>query len=90
MSQELTLSKPIIAHGEKLHVLVFSEPTGRDVREIGYPYQMNEDGSVKLLSQVVAKYIVKLCGIPLSSVDDMLPADLNTAGWVVAGFFLQA
>ena len=71
-------------------MLEFTAPTGRDVRETGYPYQMNDDGSVKLLSHVVAKYIVRLCGIPLSSVDDMHPVDLNAAGWVVAGFFLQA
>jgi hypothetical protein len=87
---ELQLSKPITAHGETLHVLELREPTGKDVRELGYPYQMNQDESVKLLAHVVAKYISQLGGIPPSSVDDMSPSDLNAAGWVVAGFFLQA
>lgn len=39
--KELELKKPIIAHGETLSVLEFDEPTGKDVRELGYPYQMN-------------------------------------------------
>jgi len=51
---------------------------------------MNQDESVKLLAHVVAKYISQLGGIPPSSVDDMSPSDLNAAGWMVAGFFLQA
>ncbi|EJZ1882769.1 phage tail assembly protein, partial [Escherichia coli] len=40
--KELELKKPIIAHGETLSVLEFDEPTGKDVRELGYPYQMNQ------------------------------------------------
>lgn len=86
---ELQLSKPIPAHGETLHVLEFAEPTGKDVRELGYPYQMNQDESIKLQAGVVAKYVSRLAKIPLSSVDEMSPADLNAAGWLVAGFFLQ-
>ncbi len=35
--KELELKKPIIAHGETLSVLEFDEPTGKDVRELGYP-----------------------------------------------------
>ena len=40
---ELQLSKPITAHGETIHVLELRDPTGKDVRELGYPYQMNQD-----------------------------------------------
>lgn len=35
--KELELKKPITAHGETLSVLEFDEPTGKDVRELGYP-----------------------------------------------------
>ncbi|WP_312973552.1 phage tail assembly protein [Atlantibacter sp.] len=87
---ELQLSKPITAHGETVHVLEFAEPTGKDVRELGYPYQMSQDESIKLLSGVVSKYVVRLANVPQSSVDQMSPADLNAAAWMVAGFFLQA
>lgn len=88
--KELELNKPVQAHGETTSVLEFNEPTGKDVRELGYPYQMNQDESVKLLAHVVAKYIVRLANVPLSTVDQMSPGDLNAAGWLVAGFFLQA
>ncbi|MCV5554687.1 phage tail assembly protein, partial [Escherichia coli] len=43
-----------------------------------------------LLGRVVSKYIVRLARVPQSSVDQMAPADLNAAAWLVAGFFLQA
>ncbi|KXQ37842.1 hypothetical protein AUQ02_11620 [Escherichia coli] len=57
---------------------------------VWYPYQMNQDESVRLLAHVVSKYIVRLAKVPQSSVDQMSPADLNAAAWLVAGFFLQA
>ena len=88
--QELELGHPITAHGETLSVLEFNEPTGKDVRELGYPYQMNQDESIKLQAHIIAKYIVRLANVPLSTVDQMSPGDLNAAGWLVAGFFLQA
>ncbi|WP_317180010.1 phage tail assembly protein [Lelliottia amnigena] len=87
--KELELNKPVTAHGETVSVLEFNEPTGKDVRELGYPYQMNQDESIKLQAHIIAKYIVKLASVPLSTVDQMSPADLNSAGWLVAGFFLQ-
>lgn len=88
--KEMVLNQPVNAHGETISVLEFQEPTGKDVRELGYPYQMNQDESIKLQAHIIAKYIVKLAGVPLSTVDQMSPGDLNTAGWLVAGFFLQA
>ena len=86
----LELTSPITAHGEELNEIELREPNGKDVREIGYPYQMNPDESVKLLAGVIAKYITRLGNIPPSAVDTMSPSDMNTAGWMVAGFFLKA
>ncbi|MGV3738919.1 phage tail assembly protein [Citrobacter freundii] len=87
--KELELNHPVTAHGETISVLEFNEPTGKDVRELGYPYQMNQDESIKLQAHIIAKYIVRLANVPLSTVDQMKPGDLNSAGWLVAGFFLQ-
>ena len=87
--KEMVLNQPVSAHGETISVLEFKEPTGKDVRELGYPYQMNQDESIKLQAHIIAKYIVKLANVPLSTVDQMSPGDLNSAGWLVAGFFLQ-
>ena len=58
--QELELQHPVTAHGETISVLEFNEPTGKDVRELGYPYQMNQDESIKLQAHIIAKYIVRL------------------------------
>ncbi|CAM7655329.1 Phage tail assembly protein [Citrobacter portucalensis] len=91
MSQNFTTSRiKRYVSGCSQPVLEFDEPTGKDVRELGYPYQMNQDESVRLLAHVVSKYIVRLAKVPQSSVDQMSPADLNAAAWLVAGFFLQA
>lgn len=76
--QELELQHPVTAHGETLSVLEFNEPTGKDVRELGYPYQMNQDESIKLQAHIIAKYIVRLANVPLSTVDQMKPCDLNS------------
>ncbi|MEJ8324389.1 MULTISPECIES: phage tail assembly protein [Kosakonia] len=85
---ELVLTKPIQAHGETISVLELREPTGKDVRELGFPYVTTGDAGVRLDAGVVAKYIARLGNIPPSSVDTMSPADLNTISWEVAGFFL--
>ena len=50
---------------------------------------MNHDESIKLQAHIIAKYIVRLANVPLSTVDQMSPGDLNSAGWLIAGFFLQ-
>ncbi len=88
--KEITLTKPVKAHGEDVHVLELRDPTGKDVRELGFPYQLSADASVMINAGVVAKYVSRLASIPPSSVDDMAPADLNTLSWEIAGFFLGA
>ncbi|WP_035594692.1 phage tail assembly protein, partial [Edwardsiella tarda] len=35
--KEIKLNKAIRAHGEDIHVLEMREPTGKDVRELGFP-----------------------------------------------------
>ena len=88
--QELQLTKPVRAHGETISVLEFEEPTGKDVRELGFPYKMDGDQAILLNAAIVTKYITRLAKVPPSAVDEMSPADLNKASWLVAGFFLQA
>lgn len=86
--KEIQLATPIRAHGEDLHVLELREPTGKDVRELGFPYVTTGDAGIKLDAGVIAKYVSRLASIPLSSVDNMSPADLNSISWEVASFFL--
>ncbi|MCV5427340.1 phage tail assembly protein, partial [Escherichia coli] len=44
--KEIKLSKPVRAHGEDIHVLELREPTGKDVRELGFPYTASGDAGV--------------------------------------------
>lgn len=87
-NNNLTLSKSITAHNETLTVLEFCEPTGKDVRELGYPYQIGNDESIKLSALVTAKYISRLANIPMSSLDEMSPADMGLAGALIVNFFV--
>jgi len=86
--KEIQLTTAVRAHGEDLYVLELREPTGKDVRELGFPYVTTGDAGIKLDAGIIAKYVSRLAGIPLSSVDAMSPADLNSISWDVAGFFL--
>jgi len=86
-NNSLTLTKSIKVHNETFSVLEFKEPTGKDVRELGYPYQIGNDESIKLSASVTAKYISRLASIPMSSVDEMSPADMSLAGALIIGFF---
>jgi hypothetical protein len=84
---KLTLSKPIQAHGAEISELDISEPTGKDVRELGFPYKHYVDGSIQFLADKTAAYLVRLSKIPMSSVDQMSPADINNASMVLSNFF---
>lgn len=86
--KEIKLSKSVRAHGDELYVLELREPTGKDVRELGFPYTASGDAGVKMDAGVMAKYISRLAGVPPSSVDEMQPSDLNTISWEIVGFFL--
>lgn len=80
------LSSTISAHGDDVNSLVLRTPTGKDVRELGFPYKMMSDGLV-ILSGVTAVYISRLASIPMSSVDQLSAPDMNDLGTVIAGFF---
>ncbi|WP_413594711.1 phage tail assembly protein [Citrobacter youngae] len=86
--KEIKLIKPVLAHGEEIHVLEMREPTGKDVRELGFPYTASADAGVKMDAGVIAKYISRLASIPPSSVDEIQPSDLNIISWDIVGFFL--
>lgn len=81
----------IKAHNEEVTVLTLRNPTSADARAIrSLPYYIAGDESVRIDADAGAKYIVRMAGIPLSSVDQLHPADFNALVWKVAGFFLNA
>lgn len=91
MSEEIyPLSKPITAHGEEVTSLTLKKLGPSDARALkALPYYIAADESVRIDVDVGAKFIVKMAGIPMSSVDQLDLADLNALCWKVAGFFLS-
>lgn len=85
----ITLSVPIQAHGDQVSKLELKKPTGEQVCRLGLPYTMTPDGEVSINMKKVKGYLIELCSIPASAVEQIEPADLNTAAWDVAGFFLK-
>ncbi|WP_064577177.1 phage tail assembly protein [Cupriavidus gilardii] len=90
MSITFPLSAPIEAHKQTLHELELREPTPEDARIVkAMPYWVAPDESVQLNPTAAHAYIVRLAGIPPSSVDQLDIGDFNNLCWVVARFFLK-
>ncbi|NHR08006.1 phage tail assembly protein [Chromobacterium haemolyticum] len=88
--KEYQLSASIEAHGETLMVLSLSQPTNRQVQEIGMlPYRVSDDGTPQPLPQWCARYIAKSASIPPSSVDQIALHDFNELCWAMVGFFMK-
>ncbi|WP_286899891.1 phage tail assembly protein [Achromobacter sp. UBA2119] len=89
MSDEYVLASPIKAHGEDLKVLTLRSLTPADARAVkALPYHVAADESVRIDTDAAAKYIVRMAGIPLGSVDQLNLVDFNALAWKVASFFL--
>lgn len=88
---KIDLTKVIKAHGEEVVELELAKPTSKDVRELGYPFtaQPNASGEadMRLLPDIGAKYISRLCKIPMSSVDQLEPLDFLLIHTEICGFF---
>lgn len=84
----IALRKPIRAYGEDVAHLEMRAATSADARALkALPYSIDSDESVNLNLEVCARYISRLCNIPMSSVDQLDLNDLNNLSWQVAGFF---
>jgi hypothetical protein len=85
--KQIPLSKPITAHGEKLHVLELQEPDYDQVAKFGMPFSLTESGGVKLDSASALAYIPELAGIPLSSAKQLALYDIFVISMSIMGFF---
>jgi hypothetical protein len=90
-STVLKLRKPIQAHGEAVNELTFREPTGKDIVAAGYPWKVTAgvDGKAEriVVAHAIQEYIVRLAGIPPSSVEALNALDWQDAMVTVANFF---
>lgn len=87
---EIVLKKPVTAHNEMLHVLELREPTYDEIEALGFPFIISGEGSIKLDSQVVLKYIPLLAGIPRSSAAQMAKLDIFKTSMQILRFFTQS
>lgn len=84
------LAKPIQAHGEEVTELKLREPTGEDVEDCkGLPYFLEDGETILINTKTAMKYVSRCAEIPMGSVRQILPGDLNNLFWWVAGFFLN-
>lgn len=87
----IPLRKPITAHGAEVSELIVRKPEPAVARAVGVlPYRITEGNLPDINVPAACQYISKCAGIPPTSVDQLDIADLNTACWAVAGFFLSA
>lgn len=85
--KELTLSKPIMAHNEKLHVLELQEPTYDQVEQFGIPFSYTDKGEMRLDTRSALAYLPVLAGIPRSSAEKLALKDVFVASMTIVSFF---
>lgn len=85
--KEFALSRPIMAHGEKVSVLELREPTYDEVEAIGIPFSYTPSGEMKLDTGSSLKYLPILAGIPRSSASQLSLKDVFMASMTIVGFF---
>ncbi len=90
MNIEIELSAPVIAHGEKLHVLELRQPTYNEIERTGFPFTLTDEGGLKIDSTTALKYIPVLAGIPRSSAEQLAIADLFKISMAVMRFFTSS
>lgn len=84
------LAKPIKAHGKEVEELVLREPTTKDQMEIGQPFLIivgDGETGIRIQQKTIGQYIVRLAGIPMSSVEQLDRRDFAGLQAVVLGFF---
>ena len=87
----IRLGAPIQAHGQSLSELRLRPLIAGDLRRHGIPFSLRQSaGAVceDINAATVAALIGELAGIPVSSVDQLLPVDFLEALTVIRGFLL--
>lgn len=92
MSTVVNLSKPIKAHGDEVFEITLRDVETKDIIELGLPTLIipSSDGKsvgFEIRQGVVARYVVRLAKIPMSSVEALAPSDWSKCQEAVMGFF---
>ncbi|KPC53029.1 phage tail assembly protein [Amantichitinum ursilacus] len=87
---DFPLVVPVKDFGQTISALAIKRPTGKQIRQHGLPYRVNDAGEVQIHMGVVCAYAAELASVTAGAVDAMDPVDLNKLAWVIAGFFLNS
>lgn len=83
----MELVYPVNFGDETVTSLEFKRPKQKLIRKLGYPFALREDGEIKFLPDIMARYISELAALPMSVVDEMDAEDVLSASAEIAGFF---
>lgn len=84
------LAKPVTAHGEQITELTLREPTVEDIMDLNQPFLIivgDDETGIRIQGKTIGLYIVRLAGVPMSTVKQITPADFSAAQTVVMSFF---
>lgn len=86
------LTKPIVNGSEEIQSLTIKEPTIKVIRKIGLPFVMGgaAGSSFEIDADRVARYLVALCALPPSAIDQISAADFVGITKVISDFFGQS
>ncbi|MBS1198161.1 MAG: putative rane protein [Proteobacteria bacterium] len=86
------LSNSITAHGDEVSELTLRPPITKDIIQLGLPTLIipgadGESTGIEIRQPVIARYIMRLAGIPMSSVESLTISDFSLCTAAVMGFF---
>jgi hypothetical protein len=87
----IKLLKPVMANGEMVKELIFREPTGNDMVQIGERWPVNIDwtsGVVTPNPEVMANVMSTLAAVPPSTIKALKGKDFSTCAHALMGFFV--
>ena len=88
---EHVLSRPIDAHGEKVTVLRWREPTGGDIERAGNPIIVDffgEKPSLTFNEKKMSAMMSLLAAVPPSGIKQLTAGDWNSIAWKLVRFFM--
>jgi hypothetical protein len=80
----MKLTVPVKFGEEEITELKFKKPSGRQIRETGFPFSLEAEGAMAMKA---ALYISLCASIPMSVVEKLDPVDLVAASGEVCSFF---
>jgi hypothetical protein len=87
----IKLRKPVMANGEMVKQLVFREPTGNDMTQIGERWPVHiewQTGDVTPNPLVMANVMSTLAGVPPSTIKALGGKDFSTCAHSLMSFFV--